>query len=33
VQKGDFLLTEPIKRLPEDRTFNPLEIVSKEEVK
>jgi len=33
VQEGDFLLTEPVERLPEDRTFNPLEIVSKEEVK
>jgi uncharacterized protein (DUF39 family) len=33
VQEGDFLLTEPVERLPEDRTFSPLEIVSKEEVK
>jgi len=33
IAKGDFLLTEPVKKLPEDRAFNPLEIVSKEEVK
>jgi uncharacterized protein (DUF39 family) len=33
IQKGEFLLTEPVERLPEDMAFEPLEIVSKEEVK
>jgi len=33
IQKGEFLLTEPVERLPEDMAVEPLEIVSKEEVK
>ena len=33
IQKGEFLLTEPVERLPEDMAFEPLDIVSKEEVK
>lgn len=33
IQKGEFLLTEPVERLPEDMAFEPLDIVAKEEVK
>jgi uncharacterized protein (DUF39 family) len=33
IQKGEFLLTKPVEKLPEERAVKTLEIVSKEEVK
>ncbi|MDD1756199.1 MAG: homocysteine biosynthesis protein [Methanomassiliicoccales archaeon] len=32
VQKGEFLLTEPVARLPEERAMGPLDLHSREEV-
>ncbi|MBM4237019.1 MAG: hypothetical protein FJ151_00860 [Euryarchaeota archaeon] len=32
IKEGDFLLSEPVEKLPEERTFKPLEVISKEEV-
>jgi uncharacterized protein (DUF39 family) len=32
VQKGEFLLTQPVARLPEERSMGPLELHSREEV-